>query len=180
MGWYQCLKLDFTCRGEQWSTMTYSPGKAEIWKLKERGSLGLCEVFQGLLYQLTFRRLTDTWDKEKRTHLIDKKQKNETNCATGKEMEGAKGYFKNGGEGKCLTWLEERRKESKKAARGKEGGREGSWSRSKLKCIFRKMFICRSVKLTRGVYLPALPSLSLSLCYHLLRSLSLSRRSVDL
>lgn len=24
---YQLVKLDFTCRGEQWSMMTYSPGR---------------------------------------------------------------------------------------------------------------------------------------------------------
>lgn len=68
-------------------------------------------------------------------------------------------------------WREDRRENE---ARGREGGKSKT---SKLKSIFRKMFICRSVKLTRGVYLPALPSLSLSLCYHLLRSLSLSQCS---
>lgn len=60
--------------------------------------------------------------------------------------------------------------ERKKA---REEGSEGVKSESsKSKSIFRKMFICRSVKPTRGVYLPAMPSLSLSLCHHLLRSLS--------
>lgn len=62
-------------------------------------------------------------------------------------------------------WRKDRDREKEK-----EGGK---LQPSKLQSIFRKMFICRSVKLTRGVYLPALPSHPL--CYHLLRSLSLSQ-----
>lgn len=63
----------------------------------------------------------------------------------------------------------EKRDRKKEKEAGEEGGK---LEPCKLKSIYRKMFICRSVKLTRGVYLPVLPSHPL--CYHLLRSLSLS------
>lgn len=84
---------------------------------------------------------------------------------------------------RCWTWLEKRRRQKESKRRRQAGGKlGGKMEPSKLRSIFRKMFICRSVKLTRGVYLPDLPSLSLalspslslSLCCHLLRSLSLS------
>lgn len=72
-------------------------------------------------------------------------------------------------------WRKDRDRQKAKEA-GKEAGKEGGKLQpSKLTSIFRKMFICRSVKLTRGVYLPALPSHPL--CYHLLRSLSRSQCS---
>lgn len=140
-------------------------------KTKERGLLG-CARFSRPIVSSYIRKIDRHTRWKKVTLLIDKTQKNKAKCSTEKEIEGAKGYFKNGSKRKCSTWLKKRRRQ-KDSQRRRQGGREGGkLEPSKLKSIFRKMFICRSVKLTRGVYLPALPSLSL--CYHLLRSLSLS------
>lgn len=58
-------------------------------------------------------------------------------------------------------------------SRRKQGGKP---KLGKLKSIFRKRFICRPVKLTRGVYLPALPSLPLYVAICCGPSASLRRR----
>lgn len=136
------------------------PWEAERWRLKRGACLPL-QGFSNAFYIILHQRFKDLWDKK---GYFSKIQRQGCHVNTNRK------HICNNVKRKCPCLLEKRETERKKE---KEAGEEGgTLEPCKLKSIYRKMFICRSVKLTRGVYLPVLPSHPL--CYHLLRSLSLS------
>lgn len=99
---------------------------------------------------------------------IKDSQAHETKKRDGRHVCQRKHFLKN----VCIQVKKRQNAQKKKKEAWKE---RGKLEPSELKSIFRKMFICGSVKPTRGVCAPTSPSPSLS--YHLLRSLSLSHCS---